>query len=365
MVEKKLRRKSKPVDLKEIRLPPPRPSEELMMGHASQLSGQKVLCTTLGRGQMADILASLDSSRHVTLAVFDHYQLTETAPYHADHAGRVELICEPDLPLGDFDLVCLPLNSKGDKEFTRDLMQQAFLALRVGGEMVTAVDQYRDHWLHEEMKKYFDKVTRLVIAKKGVVYIAKKKGELKKVKDHSGESAFRLGEHLVMLTSRPGVFSHRQVDGGARALIKAMEVAKGMNVLDIGCGSGAVGIAAGLSAENVSVHAVDSNPRAVQCARMNAERAGLKKFVCELDSVGATAKEGAFHLVLANPPYFSKYRIAELFMTIAGKSLNKKGTLLLVTKAPNWFTENAPETLEYQDMVTIGGYQVLSFRRAK
>ncbi|WP_459554390.1 class I SAM-dependent methyltransferase [Lacunimicrobium album] len=361
----KLRRKSKPVDMKEVRLPPPRPSEELLMAHAPNLEGAKVLCTTQGRGQMADILANLNPDRHVTLAFFDHYQMTESAPFHQANAGRVELVCQADLPQTGFDLVCQPLNAKGDKEFTRDVMQQAFLSLREGGEMVTAVDQYRDHWLHEEMKKYFDKVTRLVVGKKGVVYQAKKKGTIKKVKDHSAESAFRLGETLVTLTTKPGVFSHRQVDGGARALIKAMDVQVGMNVLDVGCGGGAVGIAAGLSAEGVSVHAVDSNPRAVQCSLLNAQRAGLTEYTCELDSTGASVKAGTFDLVLANPPYFSNYRIAEIFLEVSNRALKKKGKLLLVTKAPNWYTENLPESMEHTEAESIGGYQVLVFKKVK
>ena len=77
--------------------------------------------------------------------------------------------------------------------------------------------------------------------------------------------------------SRPGVFSHRKLDLGARALIESLSVPdgkhswevvqNGMKVLDLGCGSGAVGFAASARADSVLIHALDANARAVQCAK--------------------------------------------------------------------------------------------------
>ena len=49
----------------------------------------------------------------------------------------------------------------------------------------------------------------------------------------------------VRFVSRPGVFSYGRFDEGARALTEVMQVAPGDAVLDLGCGSGTVGVIAG------------------------------------------------------------------------------------------------------------------------
>ncbi len=40
--------------------------------------------------------------------------------------------------------------------------------------------------------------------------------------------------------TRPGVFSHRELDNGARQLLDSVDVFPSADILDIGCGSGAV-----------------------------------------------------------------------------------------------------------------------------
>ena len=88
------------------------------------------------------------------------------------------------------------------------------------------------------------------------------------------EFAFRDRGRLIHAVSRPGVFSHREIDPGARQLMAAMEIAAGDRVLDIGCGSGTVSFAAAFRAEGVEVLAVDSHARAVECtARAQPKRA--------------------------------------------------------------------------------------------
>ena len=134
-----------------------------------------------------------------------------------------------------------------------------------------------------------------------------------KMKDYSCEFAFRDRGRLIRALSRPGVFSHRHIDPGARHLIDAMEIGPGDRVLDIGCGAGTVSLAAAFRAEGVQVHAVDSNVRAIECTRIGAEFNGLANVTAELNAVGNFAGAGSFDLALANPPYYSGFRIARAF----------------------------------------------------
>jgi release factor glutamine methyltransferase len=73
------------------------------------------------------------------------------------------------------------------------------------------------------------------------------------------------------------------------------------HVLDLGCGSGAVGIAA--ARRGCSVVAVDINPAAVRCARINALLNDVTLDVRQGDLFTPVGDE-RFDVVLFNPPYY-------------------------------------------------------------
>jgi 16S rRNA G1207 methylase RsmC len=179
---------------------------------------------------------------------------------------------------------------------------------------------------------------------------------LKKRKDYSCEFAFRDRGRLIRAVSRPGVFSHRHIDPGARRLIDAMEIVDGMRVLDLGCGAGTVALAAACRRDGVRVYAVDSNARAVECALRGAELNGLTNLTAELNANGGYAGAGEYDLVLANPPYYSGFRIARHFLTAGWESLHAGGRILVVTKHPAWYEENMSAWFEGVTMIERKGY---------
>ena len=145
---------------------------------------------------------------------------------------------------------------------------------------MASTDNPRDRWLHAEMRKLFATVTRRE-SSLGTVYLARCDRPLKRVRNFRCEFAFRDRGRLIHAVSRPGVFSHREVDPGARQLMAAMEIAAGDRVLDMGCGSGTVSLAAAFRAEGVNVLAVDSHARAVECTALGAARNGLGNITVE------------------------------------------------------------------------------------
>jgi len=81
-------------------------------------------------------------------------------------------------------------------------------------------------------------------------------------------------------------------------------VPAGSKVLDLGTGTGVLAIAAASTAARVV--AVDSNPTAVECARINAETNSVDHRVeVRLGDLFAPVVDDRFDLVLCNPPYFS------------------------------------------------------------
>jgi 16S rRNA (guanine1207-N2)-methyltransferase len=208
----------------------------------------------------------------------------------------------------------------------------------------------------------FDKVTRRP-SDEGVIYLATKRAALRKVKNYAAEFDFRDGERLIHMRTRPGVFSHRELDGGARALLKAMNVSASMRCLDLGSGSGAAGVAAALRAPGVQVTAIDSNPRAIESTLWAAERNDARSLTAALDCDGSNVVEGDYDLVLANPPYYSDFRIARLFLNIAARSLRSDGRFLVVTKTAQWYADHVQPPLVDVSAQAVGHYVVVSCRR--
>jgi 16S rRNA G1207 methylase RsmC len=312
---------------------PPRPAEQRALEIARTLFGERILCTTMGRAQAAATLAAERQTASVVCWFLDqHQQLLATVDCDV---ANLALVCEPDFPDEEFDLAVLPFSMHGEAELTRELLQTATDRLKLGGKLVVSTDNPRDEWLRELLSASFKKVTKHSFDD-AVVYVVTKQEPLKKLKDYRAEFVFRDGPNLIQAVSRPGVFSHRHIDPGARHLLEAANVGAGMRVLDIGCGAGTVALGIAMRDATVQVLAVDSNARAVECVQIGAELNGLTNITAELNASGEYANAGTFDLALANPPYFADYEIAQRFVDAARRSLKSGGHLLVVTKTPNW-----------------------------
>ncbi len=191
-----------------------------------------------------------------------------------------------------------------------------------------------------------------------MLYVGTKTEPLKKLKDFSCEFAFRDRGRLIRAFSRPGVFSHRHIDPGARHLIDAMEVAPDDLVLDVGCGAGTVALAAACRAEGVIVHAVDSSARAVQCTARGAGLNELANLTTELNAGGNYAGAGSYDLALANPPYYAGFRIARHFLTAAHAALRPGGRIIVVTKHPARYEEHLPKLFDEVSASDRKGYHL-------
>jgi 16S rRNA (guanine1207-N2)-methyltransferase len=248
----------------------------------------------------------------------------------------LRLTCQPDLPEDRVELAVLPFSRRGEAELTRDLLQQGCLRLEHGGTLVASVDNPQDRWLHEQLQELFEKVT-VQRHDDATAYIARKTAEPRKVRDFRCQFAFRDGGRLIHAVTRPGVFSHRRLDAGARQLLNAAEVAPGMRILDIGCGAGTVALGLAARDPTATVHAVDSNARAIQSTLAGAELNALTNVTTELNATGSYGRDGTFDLAVANPPYYADHRIAELFLSAAHRSLKPGGRVFIVAKWPDWY----------------------------
>jgi release factor glutamine methyltransferase len=104
----------------------------------------------------------------------------------------------------------------------------------------------------------------------------------------------------------PGVFVPRRrtefLVGQAVAL--GRQVARSRTVVvDLCCGSGALGVAVAAALPGVELHATDIDPAAVACARRNVEPVGGRVYAGDLDAPLPAELRGHVDLMLANVPY--------------------------------------------------------------
>ena len=195
-----------------------------------------------------------------------------------------------------------------------------------------------------------------------VIYIARKDRQLKKFKNFDCEFVFRDRERLIRACSRPGVLP-TAASTRARQLLEHLNVSCGERVLDIGCGSGTLSLAAAGRADNVQVHAVDSNARAVQCTARGAELNGLANISTELNATGDYEQAGAYSLVLANPPYYANFQIARRFLLAGRAALAPGGRILLVTKLADWYAEHMPDWFADVEIQPAKSYYLIAGRK--
>jgi 16S rRNA G1207 methylase RsmC len=336
--------------------------EHLLIQLLDHLPGDRLLCNTVGKARFAQVWAMQRPSGEGVCLVRDHFHFQNLKALER-MPRNVRVLCQPDAPTEEFDAAGFALSKTGEGEFARDLMQQGYERLRIGGRLAVAVDNADDRWVADEMSKLCGDFSRRK-AKRGVVYWSVKNKPLKKVKNFDSEFVFRDKERLVRLVTRPSVFSHRRLDLGARALLETVDIPPGSRVLDLGCGSGAVAISAALRHPDVTSLGVDSNPRAVQCVRRGAEANDVADRVrAVLDSDGANVPRSAFDFVFTNPPYYSQHRISESFLQTALKALIPHAWLYLVTKRPDWYFERLPHLFVNITDIQHRGYTLFSAQK--
>jgi release factor glutamine methyltransferase len=115
----------------------------------------------------------------------------------------------------------------------------------------------------------------------------------------------------------PGVFvPRRRTEFLARRAVGLARRAAGRSgravVVDLCCGTGALGAALAAALDRAEVHAADIDPAAVRCARRNLSAAGGRVYLGDLYEPLPAALRGRVDVLLANVPYVPTAAIAAL-----------------------------------------------------
>jgi 16S rRNA (guanine1207-N2)-methyltransferase len=140
------------------------------------------------------------------------------------------------------------------------------------------------------------------------------------------------GNSFEFLTAS-SVFSKKRVDLGTRLLIEAMALPETGNVLDVGCGYGAVGIAAATSNPRLRVVMTDVNARAVRLAKQNVEKNKVHNAEVRCGYLYEPVKELEFRCVLSNPPVSAGMETVKAIITQAPKVMEREATFQMVIRS--------------------------------
>jgi 16S rRNA G1207 methylase RsmC len=150
----------------------------------------------------------------------------------------------------------------------------------------------------------------------------------------------KLGKISTYLSGKPfefftasGIFSKKRIDLGTRLLIESMILPKEGYVLDVGCGYGAVGIAAAAFNPNLRVIMVDVNERAVRLARQNIKINNVHNAIVKRGHLYEPVKGLNFNCVLSNPPLSAGIETVKAIITEAPKHMTSKALIQMVLRS--------------------------------
>lgn len=142
-------------------------------------------------------------------------------------------------------------------------------------------------------------------------------------------------------------------------------------VLDLCCGSGAIGLAVHAAAPGIELHAADVDPVAVACARQNLAGVAVTVSVADLFDGVPTLLRGACDVIVANVPYVPTERLA--FLPVDAREHEPPATLdggvdglelarRLAAGAAEWLAPGGTLLIEVEDSQRDAAMDV--FRRA-
>lgn len=230
-------------------------------------------------------------------------------------APNAEVLCSAHLPAGDWEKVCFRTGPRlMSGELTFDIMQEC---RKLGCKVeLDYVGKERDrNALLENFKPRRDRVRNF----RSVWQASVPKGP------------------ILDFVSYPGCFCHRRPDEGGLALAEVvsrelLDRGQGgdLRMIDMGCGCGLVGFLVKSVIPSIELTMVDSHTRAVESALENSMNLSMKADVVLSDD---GVKDTGFDVFVGNPPYYSDYRIADVFLKTAQSSLKEGGVCYTVCKA--------------------------------
>lgn len=294
------------------------PGTELLARYTDISPGDTVIHLNCGDGTFGVAAVEAGAERVI---------LADRSIVHVDAAIRTMRsggVAEPDVRLshgsvdlpaeigGRADVVAIRLPR--EKVPLHQLLRDAFRLLKVGGQCyLSGANNEGARPAASAMELLFGNANTIAHGSRHRLVVATKLADEPASVEHIAtpflhHDEFRqvpveLRGRPIVLFSRPGVFSWDHLDEATATLAGTMEVAADESVLDLGCGTGALGTVAALLSGGGRVCMVDADIEAVRSASRTAAHAGATNVDVKASDVAAAVLDQRFDVVVTNPPF--------------------------------------------------------------
>lgn len=169
----------------------------------------------------------------------------------------------------------------------------------------------------------------------------------------------------LTLYAQDGMFSPNAPDKGTLAMLSAAEISVGDKLLDLGCGSGIVGIYAAKLIGGKNVVMTDSSELAAEFAKKNAAVNNVPEISVCCGNGYENVADRDFTLILSNPPYHTDFSVAKAFIEGGYRRLAFGGKMIMVTKRLDWYKNKLTSVFGGVKVKEIDGYYVFTAEKRR
>lgn len=170
------------------------------------------------------------------------------------------------------------------------------------------------------------------------------------------------------LLGTDGTFSKDGLDNGSKLMLETIFQADlGKRILDLGCGTGPIGLILAASDPQRHVTMVDVNERALELAKVNAKNIGVSEQVEIVKSDVYHNINSTFDTIISNPPIRAGKKVTYSIYEGASTHLVEGGSLIIVIRRK----QGADSVMKYMKelfgnvevLASKKGYRVLKSRK--
>ncbi|MEK9711241.1 MAG: class I SAM-dependent methyltransferase [Thalassolituus sp.] len=214
--------------------------------------------------------------------------------------------------------------------------------------------------INNAVKKQVESVTKIDSARHCCLWQVKLKAPATAPNWLRTARSFKCGDLSFM--TLPGVFGHGKMDKGTALLLEHIPAPAHGRIIDLGCGSGVIGLTMKQRSPALDVTLTDTDAMALRSAGLNSTRLGLTAEIYASDGLKQT--NGRYDYVFSNPPFHqgkrTDYAFADDLFREAKTHLTRDGQLWIVANRHLAYEEWAEEAFQQVEvMVQADGFKLI------